>query len=401
MRLLTRPACWFALLLAAPALFLGTARADNHQPLVDYDFSGYIQGRLVGRFFQVEAPDGPLNSMSEPRLAGGGKQNMVSLERLEFRLSTHLPWLRWSAAASAEVLGDKAVIKDAYIQYQQNAVTRWTAGRFRVPFGQELQRSSSSLDLVERSLLYGFGNYGWVEPLGLEAVGERDWGAKLDFTWPTAWANFSPFLTTALVLGNGRLVEPNLPTLGMARAGFSNRLDFDELRNEFLLGVSLAYGQVKCEDRRELYVPIGSSGSLATAPQDAVRTVNLGERVTVATAGADARLRINELVLTGEWLRRRLQGYAAEGYMVTALLELSAWDWDGWEAVARWEEMRAGMADGAHDPFRPYQAATVGCNWRAWPDVRVQFNYITLYVNGSAHQFPGSDLLLVQVQYQF
>lgn len=400
MRLLTRALCLLLLGFSA-AVFPGAIRAADKQPLVDYDFSGFVQGRLLGRFYHIQAQDGPLNTLPLPSLAGGGKQNLVSLERLEFQLSTYLPWLRWSAAASAGVLGDRAVLKDAYLQYQQNAVTRWTAGRFRVPFGQEPQRSASSLDTVERSLLYGFGNFGWVGPLGLDAVGERDWGAKIDFNWPTAWANFAPFLTTALVFGNGRLVEPNLPTLGMVRAGFNNRLDFDELRNELLLGVSLAYGQVTCEEHRELYLPIGSRGSLPSALPETFAAVNLGERVTQATAGADVRLRVNEAVLSGEWVRRRLGSYTAEGYMVTALLELSAWDWDGWEAVARWEEIHAGMADGAHDPVLPYQAATLGCNWRAWPDIRVQFNYITLYLNGCAHQFPGSDLLLVQVQYQF
>ncbi|MEW6516842.1 MAG: hypothetical protein AB1439_08065 [candidate division FCPU426 bacterium] len=396
MRVLTCAVCLVALLGSAP-----WARAENNQPLFDFAFSGYVQARLLGRFFQIQAPDGPLNTYPEPALAGGGKQNTISLERLEFKLSTPLPWLRWSTTASASVLGTKAVIKDAYVQYQQNAVTRWTAGRFRVPFGQELQRSSAELDTVERPLLYGFGNYGWVGPLGLDAVGERDWGAKLDFVWPTAWSNFSPFLTTALVLGNGRLVETSAPTLGMVRAGLNNRLDIDELRHELVAGLSLAYGQVRCEERREQYLPVGLAGNLLTNPQDAVATEALGQRATVATVGADLRLRVNELVLTGEWLRRRLQAFVSEGYVATAVLELSAWDWDGWEAVARWEEIRTGFADGSHDPHRPYQAATLGCNWKAWPDVRVQFNYVTIYMEGIPHRFPGSDLLLVQVQYQF
>jgi hypothetical protein len=401
MRVLTRVAGLALLGFPALGLLPAAAWAERNQPLVDYKFDGFVQGRLLGRFFEVQAPEGPLNTLPEPSLAGGGKENMIYLHLLEFSLSTPLPWLRWSVAATASLESEKAVLAEAYIQYQQNAVTRWTVGRFRVPFGQEPQRLSSSLDTVERSLLYGFGNFGWVEPLGLEAVDERDWGAKLDFTWPTAWANFSPFLTTALVFGNGRLVVPDLPTLGMVRAGFNNRLDVDEVRSEFLIGVSLAYGQVKCEERGEWYIPIGSQGDLLTAPQDAVQTVNLGERVTDAVVGADTRLRFNDLVLSGEWLRRRLQAYVSEGYMVTALLELSTWDWDGWEAVARWEDIRAGLADGGHDPFKTYQAATLGCNWRAWPGVRVQFNYVTLYLDGIPHHFPGSDLLLVQAQYQF
>lgn len=378
---------------------IASAAPKPLRPLSDFLFTGYLQGRFTGLLSSNETNAGPLNDLPDPDLAGGEASTQALIKRLEFSLGTALPWPGWSVLASAGVTGSQTQVLDAYLAYQPASVFTVKAGRFRVPFGIDPQTSSAESDFVERPLIYGFGNFGWIAPLGMDFVGQRDYGLRADYLGPVGFAGFASSAAAAWVLGNGRDVESKSPTQIMARLGTASRTALADMRHDLAIGLSISYGRNEFIRHSECYLPIGAFGNLAANP-DAVTADDLGADGTVTVLGADAVLRMNQLVLKAETLARQTGPYASRGYYITALYEL---------AVAgrpltfafRWDEAVQGYADGVHRAGQVYRAAATGINWDPAPSWRLQADYFALLLDEDGHAFPGSDLLIAQVQFSF
>ncbi len=368
--------------------------------LSEWDFDGFVQGRLTSLPGGLAKPAGPLSTASQPARAGGDADTPLSLKRLEYGFRNHLPWTGWSLKVSAGITGSGPDVKDAYLAYEPSAISSWRLGRMRVPFGLEPQVSSGRMDTVERPLVYGFGNFGWASSLGMDFVGERDYGLRADWKWPAGFAGFAPGLSAGVFLGNGHDVLPDVPAQIMARLGTVNRMALAALRNEISLGVSASYGRNRLDAKAYDYLPIGSRGDLESDPEASVPADDLGGHAWVAVAGGDAEIRMNDLVLKGEILARRVARRLSRGYYATCTLNLEAMGLP-LTLVARWEEAEQGYADGAHRPGQVYQAATAGCTWRPFPAWRLQADYLALLLSGRAHAFPGSDLFILQAQWDF
>jgi hypothetical protein len=256
------------------------------------------------------------------------------------------------------------------------------------------------MDTVERPMIYSYGNFGWVAPLGFDFVGDRDYGVRLDWTPPPGFANFAPILETAWVCGNGHDVALRPGSQIMARLAVANRIRFEEMRNDVIAGVSYSYGANRFSRRTEAYLPIGLPGDLDQAPEQAVQAEDLGSRGEVQVLGVDVLMRMNNLVLKGEALTRRVKGFDAQGYYATAILEFGTFGIPV-DLVARWEESITGYADGIHLPNQWYQGITAGCTWRPGKNWRIQANYLMLSIDNVPHGFPGADVGVLQVQWEF
>jgi hypothetical protein len=387
---------WLWVLALAGAVSPAAGAQDG--VLSAFDFSGFVQGRALGFFYDTQTPGGALSTAGDQ--AGGETATQALVQRLEFKLNAALPWRGWGVYTSAGADGSKTSFKDLYLGYASKNDWGFKAGRFRVPFGLDPQTSSGNMDTVERPLIYGFGNFGWVRPLGFNVVGERDYGLRFDFAPPPGFAGFSPLAQGAVVLGNGYDVLSRSPTQVMLRAGLDNRLEFEELKNQVTLGFSLSYGANHFQRRTEAYLPVGSTGNLASRPDLAVTAEDLGDKGVVVVEGVDLSLRMNNAVLKGEAVSRHVAGRAAQGYYVTGVVEFGELGVP-LDLVVRWEEAIQSYADGTHLPQVWYQALTGGLTWHLARGWKVQANYLALVLDNAQHAFPGSDLGVLQVQWDF
>jgi hypothetical protein len=386
------------------AVLLAAACAVHAQAsdefLSQFDFSGFIQGRATTLLFNKDMPQGALNDLPSPDRAGGEASTQALIKRLEFNLNADLPWAGWSIKTTTGVGGSQTVFKDIYLAYQPVAECTIKLGQFRVPFGVDPQISSGDMELVERPLIYSFGNFGWVAPLGMEFVGERDYGLRADWVSKPGFANFAPIVQAGVLGGNGHNVQAKSLSQVMARMAVVNQVDFVDLKNNFTLGFSGSYGANRFIQRTETYSPIGSTGDMDTRPDLAVRADNPGGRGTVAVWGVDASTRMDNLVVKGEAVSRQIGDYAAQGYYATAIIEFGDFGVP-LDLTLRWDEAIQGYADGSHLPNVWYQAYTAGLTWHPDKHWRVQANYIVLLLDNQQHVFPGSDLFILQVQWNF
>ena len=349
-------------------------------PLSDYKFSGCIQGEVSG--------------------AGSPPEIQAIMKRLDFRLSTVLPWPKWLITAEAGMTGQKMVLGETFLEYRLDAVTTFKIGRFRPPFGNEHQTLPAKMDTIAGSLLYRFGNYGWPETLGLDSVSEFDYGLRADFIWPSLFAGLAPFISAALVTGNGRDVIPDIPSQGILRLGFASCLKLEDLRHEMVLGLSGAYGWNELSYKSGEYIPLGIPGDLTVNSAGAISITNFGVRSPVSLLGADISLRMNDLILKAEWMTRRIENFHSSGYSLTAISELEHYIPANLSLVGRWEAVVQGYADGLHAPGKPYSAATAGLKWRFayW---QLDINYVVLLYDFRLHAFPNSNIVMALLQVSF
>ena len=131
-----------------------------------------------------------------------------------------------------------------------------------------------------------------------------------------------------------------------------------------------------------------------------MQAVDLGNKGTLFVEGADLNLRMNAAMLKCEAISRQVENYTSQGYYVTGILEFAEFGLPV-DLVARWEEAITSLADGTHLPNVWYQALTGGITWHAARNWKVQANYISLVLDNQQHAFAGSDLGILQVQWDF
>lgn len=159
-----------------------------------FRFSGYMQAR-----FEVgEASSDTVRVIGAPPVASSSNVSRFFIRRARVKL-TVAPGPRSEAVISVDGSQDRTVrvldaaltLKDAWTPNQAH---RLTIGQFEIPFGFELERSSSVRELPERS-----------RAENVLFSGERDRGLKLENRW-------SPKLTTvAALLNGGGFNDPDFP----------------------------------------------------------------------------------------------------------------------------------------------------------------------------------------------
>jgi len=363
--------------------------------------AGLVHGRFTGFLGSADEPAGPLCENPAEEYLPEAKTAFL-LKRLEFTLTDRVAD-GWVVAAGAAVAGAHAKFKEGYVQYAPDDALRVRTGYFRVPFGMDPQVGSEKMDTVERPIIYGFGNFGWIGGLGFGMVGERDYGLRADYRWDAEFASFSPSVSGGIFMGNGFGVAGRGISQGMVRVSAASAIDLEEIQNDFAVGLSGSWGWNKLvRSQSGRYLPVGSAGDLAANPSAALTPADLAERGRVMVLGCDVTSRMNELTFKFEWAGREVhRGYWTQGYYVTGIYNFGAWGAPDLELVGRWEQASLNYADGVHQPGRYYQAATAGVNWSLGKFWRVQANAIAILIDDRPHQFRGSDLLITQLQLTF
>ncbi len=387
---------WFLalLLLSLTGLSLAAER-----PLLDYTFSGYGQGRLTAFLINTEKLHGPLNTLPDPSQAGGESETAVYLNRLEISLGTPLAGHTWHVRAKAVITGSKGVIESAYVSWTPTPLITSQAGLITVPFGLENQLSSRLLPTVERALIYGFGNFGWVSDLGFKFMDQYAYGIRLNAHYPGPWPGWQAHAQLGLVTSNGALARPDWPSQLTGRAGVSRQWQNQNGHGQWALGFSASWGWSAWEQHHEAYLPIGSQKSGQALSSLFIPATLLDQAGPVAVLGPDMLFQIDAVTVRGEWLAKNLDGHWAQGYYI-----LSQWDLFHEPAISltgKWEESVAFFSDGAHAPGTRYQALTLGLIWKLSSAWRLQGNYLALYKDFKPHQFTGADLFITQLQFEF
>lgn len=383
------------LMLAWPCLAVGLQR-----PLIDYDFNGYVQGRLTAFLLHTDKLQGPLNTLPVPAAAGGEYETGGYLNRLEVSLATPLSGQDWRIMATAAITGGKGEIKSAYLSWTPAPWLNAQAGLITVPFGLENQLSSRLLPTVERSLLYGFGNFGWVSGLGFNFMDQYAYGLAFKSNFSGPWPGWKVEAQAGLVTGNGALMLPGLfPSQLTGRVSIGQQEASDPDQDQWSIGLSASRGWVSWAQHNESYLPIGIQQGGQALRTNFIPVTGLDQQGPVAVLGPELLVRFHSLSLSGEWLAKSPDGHWLQGYY-----GLVQWDLLPNQVVSlagKWEDSVAFFSDGVHNPGTRYQALTVGVNWKPITAWRLQADYIVLYQDFKPHQFTGSDLFITQLQFEF
>ncbi len=176
-------------------------RRTDAAPRPSYGLSGYVQAR----FEWGEASSDTVRVSGSPPTASVANVSRFYVRRGRVKLTAD-PSPRTRVVLSVDGSQDRMVrLLDAYVTIKEGWTGRQahqlTVGQFDVPFGFEIERSSSRRELPERS-----------RAENVLFSGERDRGIKLEGQW-------TPRLRTVVALLNGGGVQdPDFPTTDPTRA---------------------------------------------------------------------------------------------------------------------------------------------------------------------------------------
>ncbi len=367
-----RPAAVAALL--ATVWVLPAALRAWTDPFAQWTADGYTQVLQIDRPSNGRPPYGPVDAYGIAPMAAGYIWDGLQFRDLNVSLQGPLGWDGWSAVAEAQVYLSQASIDDFYVRYDG----AWGAFRFGnvfLPFGQEQQTDKADLIGVQRSLLYGFENYGAARPWGLQLLNQRGLGLR----WDGA-RSLGPLTATAAAslqdFAGGQLYQGALGGVGRIGLGWS--------RGSWMasLGLSGAAARVALE-QPYAFAPLG-------APQGAafVSPPVFQGKHAMETWGGDLSLGAGPLHAAGEWDGQELDGFWRGGGEATVWLDLGPWlaAWRaprGWRRAriyGRWEQVVSGFNDGVLLGGALYRDATVGLDLpTGWSHASVRLEYLCLY----------------------
>jgi hypothetical protein len=333
-------------LLAPLALPLQAGPGDWQDPFASWAAYGYAQGLLLARPQDGQAPAGRLDSQGDN--ATGWYQDGLVLRHLELALSGPLGWQGWSATAAVFTDLNAVGFTDLFVQWQP-AGLRLRAGQLRLPFGDEEQASAKDIVAIQRSLFWGFSNYGTLGPWGLSCLAERGWGLRLDQALSLGGVALS--LQAGGFDAGGGDFNPGI--CGVARAQAS----WQQGSLSAQAGASGSLGRSTFSVSDLSYAPLGAQRPSASPW---VATGGLAGHGLVETGGADARLGLGPLCGQAEGLLQTLAGHERGGLAFTAWLDLPSWEAASLRPYARLEQAWTSFADGVHQPDSLYRLATLG-----------------------------------------
>ncbi|HXC64125.1 MAG TPA: hypothetical protein VNZ67_07185, partial [bacterium] len=237
---------------------------------------------------------------------------------------------------------------DLYVQWDIPGSWRWRAGFERLPTGWEQQVSPIRLVTLQRSLLYGFANYGHVGAWGMGLLNERAWGLRGDRTW--AWPGGGLDLQAGGFDGGGG--DFTAAVFGQVRLAL--RQQWGGLSAG--LGLNRLYGRASLESAPNFYTPLGQ----ADPAQPPVAGDTAGGKGALGLQGLDAGLDWGPLHGRAEAMLETLTVWRRGGAMATAWLDLPGWQARKPALYARDEQAFTDRPDGIHRPHSLYRAVTLG-----------------------------------------
>jgi hypothetical protein len=325
--------------LAAP-LAAWQDRFDQWQASAD------TQLLQVDRPNQALAPSGALNNYGDP--ATGMFQDGLWASLVEAHVSGPLGWDGFSAMLNPKTDLNAASFGDLYVQWDTPWQWRLRVGQERLPLGWEQQVSPIHLVTVQRSLLYGFGNYGHVAPWGLGLLNERAWGLRGDRSW--TWDGGGLDLQVGGFDGGG--ADFSAAVFGQGRLAVRQAWGPVAL----LAGLNGLYGRASLLSAPNSYLPLGQADpSQAWQAGDAA-----GGKGALSLGGLDAGLDVGPWHARAEAMLESLTVWRRGGAMATAWLDLPGWQPVKPSLYAREEEAFTSRPDGVHRPNSLYRCGTLG-----------------------------------------
>jgi hypothetical protein len=308
--------------------------------------SGDVQAMQIYRPDQALAPSGPLNSLGAP--ATGIFQDGLWASLVEAHLSGPLGWDGFSLTLNPKTDLNSAAFGDLYVQWDSPWRWRLRAGQERLPMGWEQQLGAVHLVTIQRSLMFGFANYGHVGLWGLGLLNERAWGLRGDRSWD--WTQGGLDLQAGGFDGGGA----DFTAAVFAQGRLSLRQQFGPL------GLQIAadglYGRASLLSAANTYIPLGQTDP-AQPPEAGDFT---GGKGALSLEGLDAGLDAGPLHARAEALLETLAGWRRGGLEATAWLDLPGWQTRKPALYARDEQAFTNRPDGVHRPNALYRAETLG-----------------------------------------
>lgn len=278
-------------------LFLGFGAANTFaQQNGSSDFEA-LQEELKKDYFSVGALLQTVAEYQQERIDGN---NGFSVGNARFQVYGELDDT-FGYQLQASML-NSPVILDANLYYKLTPNFTAKAGLFKSPFSAEFLTGAAATDFVNRSTV----------------VGQLAPNRQIGFQLGGALAEGNFRYSAGMFNGNGSRFNENIDDQFLYVARMESHLNIgDHAESQLIVGLNAAY-----EDKR------------GTLPNN-IRSQFQGEQVL---AGADARLTLGDLMLSGEVIYSRLSntsreanpfGYhATAGYFVTPKTQLLLrWDW--------------------------------------------------------------------------
>jgi hypothetical protein len=373
----------------------GSAPTTAHawsDPFNAWNASGYLELLQIDRPSGGLPPTGFLDDQSQA--ADGYTRDGVWGRSLDVRLSGPLGYPGWSAALESATNFDTTTVADAFVRVQ-GAWGAWTLGQCYLPFGAEQQVSKADLVTIQRSLVYGFENYGHLQPWGLELVNQRGIGLRWDDFWG---------------LPGGAILSAQAGTFGFSGGEYLNaegglgRLNAEWGRGVFRVQAawSLLGARAGWALQDGAYAPLG-------AAQDApfiVAAAPTGKGLMRAW-GPDASMQFGVLHVHAEWAAESLEGGLRGGGQWTAFAAPAQWlsgqglakAWSDWRPYVRFDQAFTSFADGMHAPNAPIKAQVLGLQMpTGWDAANLKWEYVLLRCDASGGVIPDGRIFQVQAQ---
>jgi hypothetical protein len=381
-----------ALLLPALALCASTARAWQ-DPFASWTAGGYAQFLEINRPAGGLPPAGNLDAWNDA--AGGYTRDGLGFRIADVRLSGPLGFPGFSAAMESQAYLGTASLTDCYTQWD-TVTGRWRLGQVYLPFGLDLQTSYRDLCGVQRDLVYGFENYGHVQPWGLQLMNQRGMGLRWDGTRPLA-GPLSVFAGGGAQLFNGGDLYLNAAG-GIARLGARWQAGDCAVQAAFSALEARATLQPIPSD----FVPLGAPEGAAFQP-----TALDGGKARILSWGPDALADCGPLHGRAELALQSLHGLLRGGGEATARLDL---DWllrrlgahTGWTRAyvyAKWDQAWTRFGDGVHAPDSLYRTAAYGLRLPlGWPPASLKLESLNVGNDAYGSSLPDGRITQAQLQ---
>ncbi|MGH7441107.1 MAG: hypothetical protein ACREKE_00385, partial [bacterium] len=277
-----------------------------------------------------------------------------------------------------------------------NAWGQWRLGNVYLPFGVEQQTTKADFIGIQRSLIYGFENYGYTQPWGLRLMNQRGWGLRWDRN--RAWGPLQGTASAAIQNFSGGSYQNALG--GVARLGLS------WVQGPWLLkaGYSGLLARAALLDPPAEFTPLGASQGAAW-----VSSAALAGHHTVATWGPDAQAAAGPLHASAELALQSLDGTVRGGGQVTAWLELAPGlralhvpsDWRDARLYGKWGQASSGFSDGVHLAGALYRSTTYGLALPlGWEPADLRIEYLQVSSDDFGGVLPDGKIYQAELQFR-
>jgi hypothetical protein len=376
----------FALALALAAL--ASRLAAWQDPFSGWNASAYAQVLELNRPAGGQPGGQALDDQGDA--AGGYKQDGPYLRKIEPKLWGPLGWDGWDLTLGVQTDLVNTTISDLYAQWKTGLGSLLLKmGQERMPFGIEQQISASRLVTIERSLIYGFENYGHVANWGLSMLAERGWGLRADLVQPLA-GPLGLNLQAGAFDAAGSYFNPAVA--GVARGALA--LGFGPLALEG--GFSFFASRANLGVPSDHYAPLGAVNEDPSLWESAAGS---GGKATVLSWGPDLSANWGCLHGRAEMAQQSLGPLTRGGGETTLWCELPSWESRRPSLYAKFEQAWTAFGDGIHRPGSLYRGRTFGISCPLPYKASLKLESLQIY--GDDFQAGFSDGQVYQAQMQF